>query len=28
LMIDDGVGVALVEAYEVKRTDSDYFSEA
>jgi restriction system protein len=28
LMIDNGVGVSLVEAYEVKRVDSDYFSEA
>src|SRR5215204_6295047 len=28
LMIDHGVGVALEEAYEIKRVDSDYFSEA
>src|SRR5215216_3098994 len=28
LMIDHGVGVALDEAYEIKRVDSDYFSEA
>jgi restriction system protein len=28
LMIDNSVGVSLVEAYEVKRVDSDYFSEA
>jgi restriction system protein len=27
LMIDHGVGVALEEAYEIKRVDSDYFSE-
>ncbi len=28
LMIDHGVGVALEEAYEIKRVDSDYFNEA
>jgi restriction system protein len=28
LMIDNGVGVALEEAYEIKRIDSDYFNEA
>jgi restriction system protein len=28
LMIDHGVGVTLEEAYEIKRVDSDYFSEA
>jgi restriction system protein len=28
LMIDHGVGVALEEAYEIKRVDSDYFDEA
>jgi restriction system protein len=28
LMIDHGVGVALEEAYEITRVDSDYFSEA
>jgi restriction system protein len=27
LMIDNGVGVSLVEAYEIKRVDLDYFSE-
>jgi restriction system protein len=27
LMIDHGVGVALEESYEIKRVDSDYFSE-
>jgi restriction system protein len=27
LMIDHGVGVALEEAYEIKRVDSDYFGE-
>lgn len=27
LMIDSGVGVSPIEAYEVKRVDSDYFSE-
>lgn len=27
LMIDSGVGVASIEVYEVKRIDSDYFSE-
>ncbi len=27
LMIDHGVGVALEEAYEIKRVDSDYFNE-
>lgn len=26
-MVDSGVGVSLVTAYEVKRVDSDYFSE-
>jgi restriction system protein len=28
LMIDHGVGVALEEAYEIKRVDSNYFNEA
>jgi restriction system protein len=28
LMIDHGVGVALEEAYEIKRVDSHYFNEA
>jgi restriction system protein len=28
LMIDHGVGVSLQRSYEVKRVDSDYFSEA
>jgi len=28
LMIDHSVGVALEEAYEIKRVDSDYFNEA
>jgi len=28
LMIDHDVGVALEEAYEIKRVDSDYFNEA
>jgi restriction system protein len=28
LMIDHGVGVALEEAYEIERVDSDYFNEA
>jgi restriction system protein len=28
LMIDNGVGVALEEAYEIKRIDFDYFNEA
>jgi restriction system protein len=28
LMIEHNVGVSLVGAYEVKRVDSDYFSEA
>jgi len=28
LMMEHNVGVSLVEAYEVKRVDSDYFSEA
>lgn len=27
LMIDHGLGVSLVESYEIKRIDSDYFSE-
>jgi restriction system protein len=27
LMVDNGVGVSLVGAYELKRVDSDYFSE-
>jgi len=27
LMIDHGLGVSLVETYEIKRLDSDYFSE-
>ena len=27
LMIDNNVGVALAQAYEVKRVDSDYFVE-
>ena len=28
LMIDHSVGVSLQRSYEVKRVDSDYFSEA
>ena len=28
LMIDHGVGVSLQRSYEVKRVDSEYFSEA
>ena len=28
LMIDHGVGVSLQRSYEVKRVDSNYFSEA
>ena len=28
LMVDHGVGVSTVRSYEVKRVDSDYFSEA
>ena len=28
LMIDHGIGVATVATYEVKRVDSDYFSDA
>jgi len=28
LMIDHSVGVLLQRSYEVKRVDSDYFSEA
>jgi restriction system protein len=27
LMIDHGLGVSLVETYEINRIDSDYFSE-
>jgi len=27
LMIDHGLGVSLVETYEIKRIDSDYFAE-
>jgi restriction system protein len=28
LMIDHSVGISLQRSYEVKRVDSDYFSEA
>jgi restriction endonuclease Mrr len=28
LMIDHSAGVALEEAYEIKRVDSDYFNQA
>jgi restriction system protein len=28
LIIDQGVGVSLQRPYEVKRVDSDYFSES
>jgi restriction system protein len=28
LMIDYSVGISLQKSYEVKRVDSDYFSEA
>ncbi len=28
LMIENGVGVSLERSYEVKRVDSDYFTEA
>ena len=27
LMIDHNVGVSIVETYEIKRVDSDYFAE-
>jgi restriction system protein len=27
LMVDNGVGVSLAGTYELKRVDSDYFSE-
>ena len=27
LMIDHGLGVSLVETYDIKRIDSDYFTE-